>query len=205
MEESEKSLRNWYSLFILGIGDGNDNHTPINDSPLISLICIVPLIRVIRVIRVLLFASLRVIRLIRVSIMEITENIYQRVVAAKLFIDDNYSEAIDLKEISGRAYLSKFHFHRLFTKIYRKTPHAYLTRKRIEKAKELLAENKAVTEVCNEVGFESVGSFSVLFKKEIGFAPQYYRNMAWLKKQQSKAQPRRFIPHCFIESYKLDT
>src|SRR5438132_1453815 len=98
--------------------------------------------------------------------MDISEDIYQRVVSAKIFIDENYSEAIDLKEISGRAYLSPFHFHRLFTRIYRKTPHRYLTNKRIEKAKDLLAENKPVSDVCNEVGFESVGSFSVLFKKE---------------------------------------
>ena len=137
--------------------------------------------------------------------MQIAEDIYQRVVAAKLFIDDNFSEPIDLEEISKKAFLSRFHFHRLFTRIYRKTPHQYLTRKRIEKAKDLLAENKPVTDVCNEVGFESIGSFSILFKKEIGFAPQYYRNMAWLKKQQAKEQPKKFIPHCFIESYKLDT
>ena len=126
-------------------------------------------------------------------------------VTAKLFIDDNFSEPIDLEEISKKAFLSRFHFHRLFTRIYRKTPHQYLTRKRIEKAKDLLAENKPVTDVCNEVGFESIGSFSILFKKEIGFAPQYYRNMAWLKKQQAKEQPKKFIPHCFIESYKLDS
>ena len=137
--------------------------------------------------------------------MEIAEDIYQRVVAAKLFIDDNFTDRIDLKEISSRAFLSRFHFHRLFTRIYHRTPHQYLTRKRIDKAKDLLAENKPVSDVCNEVGFESIGSFSVLFKKEIGFAPQYYRNMAWLKKQQAKEQPKKFIPHCFIESYKLDT
>jgi AraC-like DNA-binding protein len=136
--------------------------------------------------------------------MAIAEEIYGRIVAAKVFIDENYHEAIDLNEISQKAYLSRFHFHRLFSKVYKKTPLQYLTAKRIEKAKTILSENKPVTDVCNEVGFESLGSFSVLFKKEIGFAPTYYRNMAWLKKQQAKEQPKRFIPHCFIESYKLD-
>jgi len=136
--------------------------------------------------------------------MAIAEEIYGRIVAAKVFIDENYHEAIDLDEISQKAYLSRFHFHLLFSKVYKKTPLQYLTAKRIEKAKTLLSENKPVTDVCNEVGFESLGSFSVLFKKEIGFAPTYYRNMAWLKKQQAKEQPKRFIPHCFIESYKLD-
>ncbi len=132
-------------------------------------------------------------------------DIYQRIVTAKVYIDDNYQEPIDLELISQQAFLSRFHFHRLFTRIYRHTPHQYLTRKRLEKAKDLLAENKPVTEVCNEVGFESIGSFSVLFKKEIGFAPQYYRNMAWLKKQEQLAQPKKAIPHCFIESFRLDT
>jgi len=130
-------------------------------------------------------------------------DIYQRIATAKVYIDDNFHESIDLGEISQQAFLSRFHFHRLFTKIYRRTPHQYLTQKRLDKAKDLLAENKAVTEVCNEVGFESIGSFSVLFKKEIGFAPTYYRNMAWLKKQKQKAQPETAIPHCFIESYSL--
>jgi len=123
---------------------------------------------------------------------------------AKIFIDENYHEAIDLDKISQQAFLSRYHFHRLFTKIYRRTPHQYLTQKRLNKAKDLLSENKAITDVCNEVGFESIGSFSVLFKKEIGFAPTYYRNIAWLKKQQQKQKPKKFIPHCFIESYGLD-
>jgi AraC-like DNA-binding protein len=137
--------------------------------------------------------------------MNLNIDIYQRIAAAKMYIDENFHESIDLEEISQQAFFSRFHFHRLFTKIYRRTPHQYLTRKRIEKAKDMLAENKPVTDVCNEVGFESVGSFSVLFKKEIGFAPQYYRNMAWLKKQKQKEQPKSFIPHCFIEQYKLDS
>lgn len=136
--------------------------------------------------------------------MNLTNDIYQRIASAKIFIDENYYESIGLEEISQQAFLSRFHFHRLFTRIYRSTPHRYLTQKRIEKAKQLLAENKAINDVCSEVGFESVGSFSALFKKEIGFAPTYYRNIAWLKKQEQKKQPKKFIPHCFIESYALD-
>ena len=137
-------------------------------------------------------------------LMAIEKDLYQRIVAAKVFIDENYHEAINLQAISQKAFLSPFHFHRLFCQVYKKTPHQYLITKRIEKAKDLLSENKPVSEVCNKVGFESLGSFSVLFKKEMGFAPTYYRNMAWLKKQQAKEQPKRFIPNCFIQSYNLD-
>jgi AraC-like DNA-binding protein len=134
----------------------------------------------------------------------LSTDIYQRIVAAKLFMDENFQDDLDLEKISKQAYFSRFHFHRLFRQVYRKTPHQYITGKRLEKAKDLLSENKPVGEVCNEVGFESLGSFSVLFKKEIGFAPQYYRNMAWLKKQDALKQPKKFIPHCFIEGFGLE-
>ncbi|MDF2187787.1 AraC family transcriptional regulator [Paraflavitalea sp. CAU 1676] len=136
--------------------------------------------------------------------MELSPDIYERIVAAKLFMDQNFHEPISLDGISGQACFSRFHFHRLFSRIYRKTPHQYLTRKRLDKAQELLSQNIPVTDVCNEVGFESVGSFSTLFKKEVGIGPQHYRNMMIMKKQKAQVQPRTFIPHCFIEGYKLD-
>lgn len=133
-----------------------------------------------------------------------TTDLYHRIIAAKSFMDENFHEPIGLEEISQQAFLSRFHFHRLFTRIYRHTPHQYLTRRRLDKAMDLLAANKPVTEVCAEVGFESLGSFSVWFKKEIGFAPQYYRNRAWLKKQQQREQPKAAIPHCFIAGFGLE-
>lgn len=135
--------------------------------------------------------------------MNLSPDLYQRIIAAKIYIDENYGEAIDLETMSQQAFMSRFHFHRIFRKVYRHTPHQYLTRKRIEKAKDLLASNKPVTEVCNEVGFDSIGSFSTLFKKEIGFAPTYFRNMAWLKKQEQLREPRKAIPHCFIEGFNM--
>ena len=135
--------------------------------------------------------------------MNLTNDLYKRIAAAKVYIDENFQEPINLETISQQAFLSRFHFHRIFTQVYRSTPHQYMTRKRLDKARDLLALNKPVTEVCNEVGFESIGSFSMLFKKEIGFAPQYYRNMAYKKKMEQLAQPRKAIPHCFVETCKL--
>src|SRR3569833_2019950 len=136
--------------------------------------------------------------------MLIAAHVYRKIVMAKVYMDSNFHEPIDLDRISKEACLSRFHFHRLFTRIYQRTPHQYLTYKRIEQARQWLAgENLTVTEICNNVGFESIGSFSVLYKKEIGFAPQYYRNQAWLKKQKAQQQPRTCIPHSFIETYQL--
>lgn len=99
--------------------------------------------------------------------MQITTEIYQRIVSAKVYIDDNYQESINLEQISQKAFLSRFHFHRLFRRIYKKTPLEYITKKRLEKAKILLSENKPVSEVCNKVGFDSIGTFSNLFKKKL--------------------------------------
>ncbi|MBL7707724.1 MAG: helix-turn-helix transcriptional regulator, partial [Chitinophagaceae bacterium] len=85
-----------------------------------------------------------------------------------------------------------------------KTPHQYLTQTRIEAAKLLLAkEGISITDVCTMIGFESLASFSLLFRKQSGHTPQYYRNIAWLKKKLAKEEPKRFIPHCFIEQYKI--
>ena len=135
----------------------------------------------------------------------LTHHIYKRVVSAKMYMDDNFHEPLDLEQISQQAFLSRFHFHRLFTRIYRKTPHQYLTLLRLHHAKKLLEkEGISITEVCNSVGFESLGSFSTLFRKESGYAPQYYRNLAYLKKKLAQEQPKKFIPYCYIDSYKLD-
>lgn len=135
--------------------------------------------------------------------MSFAPDIYRRIVSAKTFMDEHLQEAIDLEKISKQAYLSRFHFHRIFTRVYRKTPHQYLTEKRLARAKALLAkEGISVAEVCSSVGFESLGSFSSLFKRMNGYSPQYYRNLAYLKKKIAKEQPKKFIPHCFIETFK---
>lgn len=136
--------------------------------------------------------------------MNFSAEIYQRIVTAKIYIDEHFQETIDLEQISQKAFFSRFHFHRIFTKVYKITPHQYLTKIRLEAAKKMLEiESISITEVCNYIGFESLGSFSSLFRKKSGYSPQYYRNIAWLKKKLTKEQPKRFIPHCFIDQYKF--
>ena len=138
--------------------------------------------------------------------MPITTDTYRKVIAAKVFIDGNFQGPVDLDTLAREACISRYHFHRLFTRIYRLTPHQYLTRKRIEQARLCLAaRDLSVTEICNHVGFESIGSFSLLFKKEIGAPPTSYRDEAWRREQQTQEQPRSFIPHCFIENFGVDS
>lgn len=123
--------------------------------------------------------------------------LYKRVVQAKLFIDAQYTTTIDLNEIAGEALFSKFHFIRLFKKSYGKTPHQYLTGLRIEKAMKLLQENHSVSETCSAVGFESLSSFSSLFRRQVGQNPSAYLAQQQELKTQITKQPFRFVPGCY--------
>ena len=114
---------------------------------------------------------------------------------AREIIDAQYAQPLDLNELARAVHLSRFHFLRAFRAAFHMTPHEYLTRKRIERAKELLAESDLlVTEICFEVGFESLGSFSTLFHKIVGWSPSIYRARAW----EMRKNPLKFIPNCYV-------
>lgn len=127
--------------------------------------------------------------------------LYKRIVQAKLFIDNHFSEKIDLNNIAGEAYFSKFHFIRLFKKIYGKTPHHYLSSVRIDKAKVLLTKKLSVSEVCFSVGFDSVTSFTGLFKKAVGRTPSAFQQLHHERLSKISTSPLCFIPNCFAESH----
>jgi len=123
--------------------------------------------------------------------------LYRRIVQAKLFIDNNYADKIDLGNISDEAYFSKFHFIRLFKSVYGKTPHQYLKNVRIEKAKELLKNEVSVSEACFFVGFDSVSSFSGLFSKVVGTSPSAYLTKHQQTKRKISLAPLSFVPGCY--------
>lgn len=96
--------------------------------------------------------------------------------AAKDHIDRHFADPLDLDALSAIAGYSRFHFLRTFRAVYGETPAAYLTRRRVERAKVLLrSANLTVTEVCHLVGFTSLGSFSSRFTELVGRAPSRYR------------------------------
>ncbi|MBD0332513.1 MAG: helix-turn-helix transcriptional regulator [Chitinophagaceae bacterium] len=125
--------------------------------------------------------------------------IYKRIVQAKLFIDNHFSEKIDLENISDEAYFSKFHFIRLFKMIYGKTPHQYLIKVRIENAKLFLEKGNSVIDTCFSVGFESTSSFTTLFKQHTKLSPSAYQQQFLERQEQIKKAPLQFIPNCFAE------
>lgn len=122
--------------------------------------------------------------------------VHERLCRARQFIDDSYHLPLDLAAISNQACLSRYHFLRLFRDAFETTPHQYLIQRRIERAKELLrGRSLTVTDVCFEVGFESLGSFSSLFRRCVGDAPTSYR--------RRERRALRKIPGCYIQMFGL--
>ena len=110
-----------------------------------------------------------------------------------------YGRPINLPDISAQANLSPYHFLRVHKQAYGETPHEFVTRLRMERAKTLLARGSHnVTEACFEVGFSSLGSFSTLFRERVGMSPSEYRRYV----RSSVAVPRTvrplFVPSCFL-------
>jgi len=102
--------------------------------------------------------------------------IYRRLREARDYMDANYTRSIDLREISGEACMTQHHFLRLFKQAFNVTPHQYLTSKRLARAQRLLQTTEMpVTQICTSIGFESIGSFSNLFRHRFGVPPSLYR------------------------------
>lgn len=115
------------------------------------------------------------------------------------FIEENYQQPLDLDAIARQACFSRYHFLRLFRQRFGTTPHQYLIERRLERAKELLkTSDLSVTEVCLEVGFQSLGSFSELFRRYVGHAPSRYRARVFA----SPGLGLVAIPSCFLAFFR---
>jgi AraC-like DNA-binding protein len=100
----------------------------------------------------------------------------RRVRLAKDAMDRDWAKPIDLDAIAREAGYSRYHFIRVFRAAYGQTPGQYLSRRRIERAEELLrTADLSVTEICTLVGFSSLGTFSTSFKRHTGLTPSEYR------------------------------
>ncbi|MBA9006390.1 MULTISPECIES: helix-turn-helix transcriptional regulator [Thermomonospora] len=110
---------------------------------------------------------------------------------AKDVMDRDWSQPIDLDAVAAEAGYSRYHFIRLFREVYGETPGQYLSRRRIERAQDLLrSANLTVTEICMVVGFTSLGSFCNRFKRQVGMTPTEFRARA-------RTEGAGRIPGCF--------
>ena len=106
--------------------------------------------------------------------------LYRRLLRGKDFLDSFHTEELQLNEVARTACVSPYHFHRLFRETFGETPNQYLQRKRLERARELLASTeRGVTEISLDVGFESSTTFSALFRRTFGYSPREYRSIAF--------------------------
>jgi AraC-like DNA-binding protein len=124
---------------------------------------------------------------------------YRSLVHARDFMRHAYQRPLNLPDISAQANFSPYHFLRVYKQAFQETPHEFLTRLRIERAKSLLARGSHnVTEACFEVGFSSLGSFSTLVAQRVGLSPSEYRRYV----RSGVAVPRTvrplFVPTCFF-------
>lgn len=109
------------------------------------------------------------------SIVYSNEGQINTVIGIRNYIENHYDVNLNLDALSNAQCVSKYHLLRLFKKYYGQTPRQYLIDKRIEKSKEHLINGMSVTETCFAVGFESLGSFSTLFKTKTGKSPTRFQ------------------------------
>jgi AraC-like DNA-binding protein len=116
---------------------------------------------------------------------------------ARDLADRDYAAPLDLDRLAAAAGLSKYHFLRLFKATYGMTPGEYVSKRRIERAQDLLrATNLTVTEVCTVVGFSSLGSLSTRFRALVGESPSDFQ-----ARYATSGAPH--IPGCYVFMWGL--
>jgi len=101
------------------------------------------------------------------------EELLRRVLRGRDLLLSRMDESVSIADAARAACLSKYHFLRAFRTAFRVTPHQFLTTQRLARARTLLCDGKhTVTDVCLESGFQSLGSFSSLFRRHFGISPE---------------------------------
>ena len=104
------------------------------------------------------------------------EDLNRRLLRARDAMDRSYAEPLDIRAVAAVAHVSEAHFIRSFRSVFGETPHRYLQRRRAERSMFLLREtDRSVTDVCLDVGFTSLGTFSRMFREIVGETPSGYR------------------------------
>jgi transcriptional regulator GlxA family with amidase domain len=107
------------------------------------------------------------------------EEANRRLLRARDAMDRTYAQPLDVPTLARIAVVSPAHFIREFRAAFGETPHRYLQRRRVERAMFLLrATDRPVTEICLDVGFTSLGTFSRTFRDIVGEPPTAYRRRA---------------------------
>jgi len=122
----------------------------------------------------------------------IVEQENRRLLRARDAMDRDYAGPLDIPTLAGIALVSQAHFIRTFRATFGETPNRYLQRRRVERAMYLLrSTERAVTDICLDVGFSSLGTFSRVFSSIVGEPPSLYRARG----------PLPAVPSCFAKAW----
>src|SRR5712691_8318024 len=120
------------------------------------------------------------------------EDSNRRLLRARDAMDRTYAQPVDVPLLARIACVSEAHFIRIFRSTFGETPHRYLQRRRVERSMFLLRETeRSITDICLDVGFSSLGTFSRTFRDIVGESPTEYRQRAVV----------RAVPTCFTMSW----
>jgi AraC-like DNA-binding protein len=118
----------------------------------------------------------------------------RRAIEAALWLEHHSHQSVDLEGIARQFELSPFHFLRVFSSVTGVTPHQYLVRSRLRRAAQLLVdEERSVTDVAIDVGFEDLSNFIRTFHRAAGVSPRGFRQAA---KGDRKIFQDRLARHC---------
>jgi transcriptional regulator GlxA family with amidase domain len=121
-----------------------------------------------------------------------TEEQNRRLLRARDAMDRDYAEPLDIRALARIALVSEAHFIRTFRATFGETPNRYLQRRRVERAMFLLrSTDRSVTDICLDVGFSSLGTFSRVFSGIVGEPPSAYRGRG----------PLPAVPSCFARAW----
>jgi transcriptional regulator GlxA family with amidase domain len=121
-----------------------------------------------------------------------TEETNRAMLRARDAMDRDYAQPLDVPALARIAFVSPAHFSRTFRATFGETPHRYLQRRRVERAMALLVQTElSVTEICFDVGFNSLGTFSRTFNDIVGQSPSSFR-----EEHDAKA-----VPTCFVAKW----
>ena len=122
------------------------------------------------------------------------EDLNRRLLRARDLMDRTYAAPLDVRAICAVAHMSEAHFIRSFRAVFGETPHRYLQRRRVERSMFLLREtDRSVTDICLDVGFTSLGTFSRTFREIVGVPPAAYR--------RSTTPVGGAVPTCFTMAW----
>ncbi len=98
------------------------------------------------------------------------------IIKAQAYIKENSYKNITIKEISEYLEISEFYFIKLFKQSTHLTPHAFLLNQKVEVAKELLSQNKDISQIAYELGFSDQSHLNRVFKHYVAATPYEYKH-----------------------------